>query len=61
MKWFDENRGMGLIRQDNGREFSVHFSDIEGEGFKTLDAGDRVLFRTLPERQDRRAVNVRRQ
>jgi CspA family cold shock protein len=44
VKWFDEARGFGFITQDEGSDVFVHFSAIEGNGFKTLANGERVEF-----------------
>src|ERR1700752_3076980 len=44
VKWFDETRGFGFITQDEGSDVFVHYSAIEGTGFKSLANGDRVEF-----------------
>jgi CspA family cold shock protein len=45
IKWFDNKKGFGFIAQDQGgQDVFVHFSVIAGEGFKTLEEGDRVEF-----------------
>lgn len=45
VKWFNEIRGEGRISRGAGkRDVSVHYSDIEGEGFRTLRKGQRVAF-----------------
>ncbi len=44
VKWFNEAKGFGFIEQDNGLDVFVHFSQIQGSGFKTLGEGDRVSF-----------------
>ncbi len=44
VKWFDESKGYGLITQESGDEVFVHFSQIEGEGFRTLNEGQAVEF-----------------
>ena len=45
VKWFNDKKGYGFITQDNGGDdLFVHFSDIMGEGFKSLAEGDRVEF-----------------
>ncbi len=44
VKWFNERKGFGFIERDGGSDLFVHFSAIEGEGFKTLGEGDRVSF-----------------
>jgi CspA family cold shock protein len=44
VKWFNESKGYGFIERDGGGDLFVHFSAIEGEGFKTLSEGDLVSF-----------------
>ena len=45
VKWFDAKKGFGFIEQENsGEDVFVHFSNIEGGGFRTLEEGDRVEF-----------------
>ena len=44
VKWFNDAKGFGFIEQDNGPDVFVHFSQIQGDGFKSLAEGDRVSF-----------------
>lgn len=44
VKWFNPDKGYGFISQEGGEDLFVHFSEIQGEGFKTLDEGDAVTF-----------------
>jgi len=44
VKWFNAAKGYGFIRRENGEDVFVHFSAIQGEGFKTLREGDTVEF-----------------
>jgi CspA family cold shock protein len=45
IKWFDNKKGFGFIAQDGGgQDVFVHFSSIQGDGFKTLEEGDRVEY-----------------
>ena len=44
VKWFNADKGYGFITVDNGDEVFVHFSEIQGEGFKTLEEGQKVEF-----------------
>lgn len=56
--WFLEDEGHGLIKQDRGGEIPVHYSGINKKGFKTLAAGERVVFDTQKGIKGPRAVNV---
>ncbi len=60
VKWFDENKGLGIIKENSGREVTVHYSDIEGEGYRSLSEGDRVEFETVESSGGFRAIKVRR-
>ncbi len=44
VKWFNPDKGYGFISREDGDDVFVHFSEIEGEGFKTLDEGQAVSF-----------------
>ena len=44
VKWFNESKGYGFIESDNGQDLFVHFSEIQGDGFKTLHEGQSVEF-----------------
>jgi len=44
VKWFNEQKGFGFIANDEGGDVFVHFSAIQGDGFKTLSEGQRVSF-----------------
>ena len=43
-KWFNERKGYGFIEAENGTDLFVHFSEIQGDGFKTLTEGQSVEF-----------------
>jgi CspA family cold shock protein len=47
VKWFNDNKGYGFIEQNTGEDVFVHFSVIEGEGFKSLDEGQEVEFEVV--------------
>ena len=44
VKWFNESKGYGFIEADDGVDCFVHFSEIQGDGFKTLNEGQTVEF-----------------
>jgi CspA family cold shock protein len=44
VKWFNDKKGFGFIEQEGGKDIFVHFSAIQGDGFKTLKEGDAVTF-----------------
>jgi CspA family cold shock protein len=44
VKWFNRTKGFGFIERDEGADVFVHYSAIEGDGFKVLDEGDEVEF-----------------
>jgi len=44
VKWFNNKRGCGFIVKEDGDDIFVHYSAIKGDGFKTLDEGQRVQF-----------------
>jgi len=44
VKWFNEAKGFGFISQNGGEDVFVHFSTIQGDGFRTLADGDDVEF-----------------
>ena len=44
VKWFNGEKGYGFIAQDGGADVFVHYSEIQGAGFRNLDEGQRVEF-----------------
>lgn len=60
VKWFNEAKGFGFISQNGGDDVFVHFSAIEGDGFKTLADGDQVEFNVARGPKGLQASNVRK-
>jgi CspA family cold shock protein len=58
VKWFNESKGFGFIEQDSGEDVFVHFSAIQGDGFKTLAEGQSVEFELTQDSKGKKATNV---
>ena len=58
VKWFNADKGFGFIEQEIGEDAFVHYSEIETEGFKTLDEGAEVEFELEETDKGLAAVNV---
>ena len=58
VKWFNESKGFGFIERESGGDVFVHFSDIGGEGFKTLYDGEAVEFEIQDSDKGPKAVDV---
>lgn len=59
VKFFNVEKGYGFISRDGADDVFVHHSNIQGEGFKTLDEGQHVEFDVAPGRKGEEAQNVR--
>ena len=59
MKFFNNEKGFGFISREQGDDVFVHFSNIQGTGFKTLQEGQQVEFDVAPGRKGEEAQNVR--
>jgi len=59
VKWFNDQKGYGFISQDNGPDVFVHFSAIQGSGFKSLAEGQAVEFDTTDGPKGPQAANVK--
>lgn len=59
VKWFNEQKGYGFIQRDGGeKDLFVHFSAIQGNGFKTLKEGQKVRFEVEDSPKGPKAKNV---
>jgi CspA family cold shock protein len=58
VKWFNESKGFGFIEQEEGKDIFVHYSAIQGNGFKTLNEGDKVEFEVVDGPKGPAAANV---
>jgi CspA family cold shock protein len=60
VKWFNDQKGYGFIAQDTGDDIFVHYSGIEGSGFRTLTEGERVQFEVVRGPKGPQATSVRK-
>ncbi len=61
VKWFNSRKGYGFIEREDGKgDLFVHFDDIVGEGYRTLQAGERVKFEITKTPKGEKATNVQR-
>ena len=58
VKWFNESKGYGFIARDEGGDIFVHYSGIEGSGYRILEEGQRVEFTVGEGLKGPAAVNV---
>ena len=58
VKWFNAEKGFGFIEVEGGDDVFVHFSAIQGEGFKTLEEGQQVSFEITEGNRGPQAANV---
>ncbi|AVK99342.1 MULTISPECIES: cold-shock protein [Pediococcus] len=61
VKWFNPDKGFGFINRENGDDVFVHFSAIQGDGFKTLEENQEVTFDVEDSDRGPQAVNVQKQ
>lgn len=58
VKWFNNQKGYGFISDENGKDVFVHYSGLAGDGFKSLDEGQKVEFDVQDGAKGPQAVNV---
>ncbi len=58
VKWFNGQKGYGFITKDDGQDVFVHYSAIQGQGFRSLDEGQRVEFEITQGPKGLQATNV---
>jgi len=58
VKWFDNKKGYGFVVPENGKDVFVHYSVIQGDGFKTLNEGQEVEFEIISTEKGEQARNV---
>lgn len=58
VKWFDETKGYGFITGEDGKDIFVHYSSIQGSGFKSLAEGDAVSYEVEQGDKGPKAINV---
>jgi CspA family cold shock protein len=60
VKWFNDQKGFGFITPDEGADVFVHFSAIEGDGYRSLQEGQRVEFMVTSSPKGYQVVEVRK-
>jgi len=58
VKWFNPEKGFGFIEREGGDDVFVHFSAVQGEGYKSLDEGQKVQFDIEQGQRGPQAINV---
>ncbi len=58
VKWFSNQKGYGFITRDDGKDVFVHFSAVQGDGYKTLEEGAEVEFEVTQGPKGEQATNV---
>ena len=58
VKWFNSEKGFGFIERENGDDVFVHFSAIQGDGYKSLEEGQEVTFELEEGQRGPQATNV---
>ncbi len=58
VKWFNSQKGYGFITRDGGDDVFVHYKAIQGDGYKSLEEGDKVKFEVSEGAKGLQAINV---
>ncbi|MGA2955419.1 MAG: cold shock domain-containing protein [Thermodesulfobacteriota bacterium] len=58
VKWFNDSKGFGFIEQEGGRDIFVHYTAIQGDGFKSLAEGQKVEFEIIEGTKGPQATKV---
>lgn len=58
VKWFSDEKGYGFIEAEGGEDLFVHYSEVVGEGFRTLQEGSEVEFDVIDGRKGKQASKV---
>jgi len=60
VKWFNDQKGYGFITPENGKDAFVHHTEIQGDGFRSLQEGDKVEFEVTEGKKGPQAIKVRK-
>lgn len=58
VKWFNNQKGYGFVVGEDTKEYFVHYSNINGDGFKSLEEGQSVVFDIVSNEKGTQAVNI---
>ena len=58
VKWFNNKKGFGFIEKEGGGDVFAHFSEIQSDGFKTLNENDKVEFELKEDERGEKAINI---
>ncbi len=60
VKWFNNSKGFGFLEQEGGKDVFVHFSAIQGDGYRNLAEGEKVEFDIVDSPKGPQAANVKK-
>lgn len=60
VKWFSNEKGYGFLEIENGEDIFIHFTAIQGDGYKSLDEGQSVTFEVVEGNRGPQATNVKK-